>query len=135
MHIDPGLPKLSAPCLKQIHQLLREDSNRRGDVEVKLFTLLQAQLLKPREVSMVIMVMAMTPGSGYSKLNSTSVGKWKNNEIRHGEWSCERSGFRMFASCMRWCGYEMVMLYTFQTNYFKPKHDVVLQELCFHQWF
>jgi len=56
-HVIPGLPKLSAsPCLEQIHQLLHKDSNRRGDVEVKLFTLLQAQLLKPREVSMLMAI-------------------------------------------------------------------------------
>ena len=38
-----------------------------------------------------------------------------------------------FASlCMSWCGYEMVMLH-FKQNI--SNHNVILQEMCFHQWF
>ena len=38
-----------------------------------------------------------------------------------------------FASlCMSWCGYEMVMLHVKQNI---SKHNVILQDMCFHQWF
>lgn len=65
-------PKFSSrywACLRleQIHQLLHKDSNRRGDVEVKLFTLLQAQLLKP------LAVMECCP---ISKQNLFREGNW-----------------------------------------------------------
>ena len=52
----------------------------------------------------------------------------------HGGWSCERSDFTRFCIIM----HELVWLWdghaTFQTQNFS-KHNIILQEMCFHQWF